>query len=470
MRPLALVAAAALLAGCPDPAPALADGGGSADRGLPPLDDAAASDAAGASDHDSGSAASPDAGAAAPPDAGPGVGADAGPAPADAGACLGADLLAALGKAHVLVGFADDDATRALAPWDLQYKYLSAGIPDGAGPCTSCLTACTQAGRSCSNASGCGWWGCWQWDQEPPGKYVGDFVAPAGAPKSGVVPMITYYEILQSSGAQEGAGEVAAANDLAFMRRYLADWRFVLQNVGAQRALLHLEPDFWGYCEHVSTDPSAIPAAVASANPTDCDGQANTIAGLARCMVAMARKYAPNARIGLHGSPWATKIAVLTNRNPSLDVVGEAQKLGAYLEALGAAGTDFVVVDASDRDAAWYQLVKGQDVWWDATNATLPNFRQAFTWAKALAERVGKPILWWQLPVGNMALGDTTQHYRDNRVDYFLAHPDEVAAAHGFGMAFGAGESAQTTPSTDGGNLVAKTQAYAAAGGQRLCP
>jgi len=183
----------------------------------------------------------------------------------------------------------------------------------------------------------------------------------------------------------------------------------------------------------------------------------------------MVRKYAPNARVGLHGSPWGTKISVLSNSSPSLDVPGEARKLGQFLKALGAADSDFVVVDASDRDAGYYQSI-GQDVWWDDTNATLPNFRQAFVWAKALAEEVGKPIIWWQLPVGNMAQANAADHWKDNRVDYLFAHVDEVAAAHGVAMAFGSGMGGQTTPSTDGGNLIAKMKAYAAAGGQPLCP
>ena len=391
-----------------------------------------------------------------------------GPLPSgDAGGCLGSALLASLGKDHLLVGFSDDDAVEKSAPWDVHYKYLSGGIPDGAGPCGSCLTGCSSAGSACDNAHGCGWWGCWQWDQDPPGKYVSGFAQTAAG--NHILPMITYYEILQSSGVQEGAPEVTvAASDLAFMRRYLADWRFVLQSLGNSAALLHVEPDFWGYCEQANEDPHAQPAAVASANPTDCGGMENTIAGLGHCFIAMARKYAPNARIGLHGSGWGTRADVLGNSSPSLDVVGEARKLGRFLEECGAAEGDFVVVDASDRDAGWYQT-QGRNSWWDATNATIPNFHQAFQWASALAEQVGKPVLWWQLPVGNMGLSDTTGHWKDNRVDYFFAHPDEVAAAHGIGMAFGAGATGQTTPSTDNGNLIAKAQAYAAAGGQALC-
>jgi hypothetical protein len=83
---------------------------------------------------------------------------------------------------------------------------------------------------------------------------------------------------------------------------------------------------------------------------------------------------------------------------------------------------------------------------------------------------VGKPIVWWQVPVGNMNMPNSGSQWKDNRVDYLFAHMDEVAAAHGVGVFFGAGNAQQTTPENDGGNLVAKVKAYEAAGGQKACP
>jgi len=388
---------------------------------------------------------------------------------ASASSCMVGALLDGVGRDHLLVGASMSDAVAQSAPFDLRYVYLSGGFFDGAAPCSSCASGCTAGGQSCanSNPNGCAWWGCWQYDQDPPGAYLRSFVA--GEQALAQVPMVTYYQILHASGAGEGAPEVAAAANVALMGRYFADWRFVLQSIGQSTAFLHVEPDFWGFAEQVNQDPHAIPAAVASANPTDCAGQEDSIAGLGRCLIAMARKYAPNARVGLHGSGWATKIDVLQNRSASLDVAGEADKLGAFLAGCGADQADFVVVDASDRDAGYYASI-GQDRWWDATDATLPNFAQAFAWSSALAERVGRPIVWWQLPVGNMSLPDVATAWHDNRVDYFFAHTGALAASHGAAMAFGAGDGNQTTPSTDGGNLVAKTQAYAASGGQAPCP
>jgi hypothetical protein len=118
------------------------------------------------------------------------------------------------------------------------------------------------------------------------------------------------------------------------------------------------------------------------------------------------------------------------------------------------------VADMSDRDAG--TRANG----FDATNATLPSFHQALAWARGVAEAVGKPVLWWQIPLGNPSLPPANQ---DNRVDYLLTHVGEVAAAHGVGLAFGAGADGQATPSTDGGNFASRASAYYAAGSAPLC-
>jgi len=386
-----------------------------------------------------------------------------------AGTCLGSAVLQALGKDHLLVGGSMADVTAAAAPFDLRYDYISGGFFDGSSPCTSCATGCTAAGKSCANAVGCGWWGCWQYDKDPPGGYVRSFASATAKAAPPQIPMITYYEILQASGVKEGTAEATqAADDPALMGRYFADWRFLLQQIGQSIAILHIEPDFWGYAEQANADPHSTPAAVASANATDCGSLENSIAGLGRCMIAMVRKYAPNALVGLHASAWGTNVDVTANTDPTFDVAGEAQKLASFLAACGEADADLVVVETSDRDAGYYQS-QGRDTWWDATNAKLPDFHQDFAWVKALTEALNKPALWWQTPLGNMSLNNTTNHWQDNRVDYFFGHMDELAGAHGLGAAFGAGAGDQTTPETDNGNFLDKAKAYFGGGGQKLC-
>jgi hypothetical protein len=379
----------------------------------------------------------------------------------DSGSCLGSSMLGALGKNKLMVGGAMQPATAAMAPFDLQYVYISGGVAPGSGPCASCLSGCSN-----------NWWGCWQDPSQPPGQYVTGFAATCAGESPAQVPMITYYQLLQSSGVPEGSAEVTqAAADMTFMARYLADWRFLLQQIGMTKALLHIEPDFWGYAEQTGGDPTTMPAAVASANDMDCSSQPNTIAGMGKCMIAMVRKYAPNAFVALHASAWSTNMDVAGNTDPSFDVAGEAKKTAAFLTACGADAADYVVVETSDRDAGYYTC-QGRMSWWDDTNATLPNFHQDFAWVTALTEAMGKPALYWQTPLGNMMVPDVcpepssgTITWHDNRVDYFLTHMGELAAAHVIGAAFGAGAGDQTTPESDGGNLVAKAKAYYAAGG-----
>lgn len=348
------------------------------------------------------------------------------------------------------------DAVASGTPWDMRYLYLAGGVSHGANVCTAC--------GSCDAPD---WWGCWQDPALAPGQYVRDFLSKSAA--NNQLPVITYYEWLTNSGLPEGKGQVAAAADPLKMRRYFNDFRFVLQQVGQSRALLHIEPDLHGYAQGVNENPSAIPAAIASANPTDCSGMEESFAGFGKCMVSMVRKYAPNAKVGMQASSWATNVDAMQNRSASTDIDAIARRTADFLTASGGAESDFIGLEVSDRDAGWYEL-QGQNRWFDAQNVTLPHFAQAFRWATTLTSRMGKPGLWWQVPVGNMGLSNTHQAYKDNRVDYFLSHMNEVAATGAFGVLFGAGLSHQTNPSTDKGYLVSRASSYLAGAGEPSCP
>jgi len=382
--------------------------------------------------------------------------------------CIGGDLMNKLGKKQMLVGATMADTSASAAPWDFRYLYIAGGLMDSSNVCSSCATSCTSNGVTCSSSGpGCAWWGCWQWDQQPPGQYARDFVAKAQ--QGGQIPMFTYDVLLQASGVAEGTAEATqAATNVAFMTRYYSDWRLLLQAIGSSRAFIHIEPDFWGYAQNASSNPHAS-AAVASANATDCGSQENSIAGMGRCMIAMARKFAPNALVGLHASSWSTGVEVAYNAQTSVNVAAEAQKTASFLTACGADVSDFIVVEASDRDAGYYDSV-GNPHWWDATNTKLPTFHQDFAWLKALSEAANKPLFEWQIPVGNMSLANTSNAWRDNRADYFFAHMDELTAAHVFAVGYGAGASGMTTPESDNGHLISLDQSYVSSGGRAFCP
>lgn len=377
--------------------------------------------------------------------------------------CLGTEMASWANRSQLMVGAMMDDQIAAAAPFDLRYVYVAGQFPDGGSACTSCSSACTVNGRSCSNANGvdCGWWGCWQDTPAAPGAFARQLIAKATASKQ--LPIFTYYTFLQASGVDEGRAEITKAADAAFMRTYYDDFRFLLRQIGTTKAIVHLEPDFWGYARQLDNDPRAIAAAVASANARDCTGLPNTIAGMGQCMIRMVRTYAPAAKVGFHASAWNTSL----NRHAGFDVDGDARATATFLALLGPA--DLVVVDADDRDAGYYQAVKGSDHWWDATNATLPNFNQMLRWVTTLTATLQKPALWWQVPVGNMSLADVENAWNDNRIEYFFAHMPELARSNSFGIVYGPGAIDQTTPSTDDGLLVQRTRAYAAAGGTGVC-
>jgi len=350
-----------------------------------------------------------------------------------------------MGDDTVRIGASMEDETASAAPFDARYLYL-AGVLPAAGDCASCSSACGD------------WWGCWQDWAQPPGQYVTSFLDRAeaatwqGSPRP-QIPLITYYTELQASGLDEGEPQVAGLNDAAFLARYLDDWRLVLQQIGNRQAMLHIEPDLWGYIRFVNSDPHQVPAEVTTANPTDCADLEDSAAGFARCMIKMVRDYAPAATVGLHASAWM------------IGSPGDGLDTGAFMEELGAGDGDFVVSDTADRDAGYYES-QGRDSWWHDDADALAYL----DWVRDVAETICRPAIIWQIPVGNMNLDNTPDHWQDTRVDWLFAHMSDVAEAHVATLLFGAGASEQTTPETDGGNLIAQTTAYREAGGAKICP
>ncbi len=378
-------------------------------------------------------------------------------------ACPAAALGDRLGKERLLVGGSMDDGDFAAEPFDIRYKYLAGAVPAD-GPCADCASGCQVNGQSCANSAGCEWWGCWQWDQDPPGRYAADLAASASG--AGAVPMISYYIWYSVAGYVEGASEIAALNDGALLSAYLADYRFlcrILAAPPAPPAILHLEPDLWGYAHQVNDDPTSIPAAVSAAGAAECSGMGESVAGLARCMLAIARAEAPNALVGFHASAWGAGHDAYMNTDPSFDMDAHAVETARFMRELGADEADLIVVEMSDRDAGF------NDRWWDETDATLPNFAQAISWVSTLGEQLGLPALWWQVPYGHMGLDNSTDHYQDNRVDYFFDHPERFAAGGAIGIAFGAGASGMTTPASDGGHFLQRAGQYYASERPPLC-
>jgi hypothetical protein len=335
-----------------------------------------------------------------------------------------AALAAKLGKpSRLLIGLGSSDSTaiqsQGLTP-DLYEEYLvGAGGSD---------------------------WTTWN---SPAGSYVNDVAATADT--LGALPMFTLYQM-----ATNGDGNISDITDATFMTTYWANVVLLFQRLAlyGKPALVNFEPDFWGYTEQASPggDPTKLAASVSIA--ADCASLPDTVNGLARCLLQIARKYAPKAYVGFSPSEWGS---------PTLsDVV-------AYMQAVGAGGADFVVMQTLDRDAGCFEAAtqadcmrQGTGWYWDETNTTHPNFQDHLAVASAFNTGLNLPLVWWQTPLGvpSTTAGGTVNHYRDNRVHYFLTHPAELVAVGGLGVVFGAGSSDCTEITTDSGQWKTLSTAY----------
>jgi len=351
-----------------------------------------------------------------------------------------------MGSSTVLIGGSMSQASASAAPFDVQYAYIhSQPAPSSAA----------YSAKLCQ-ASWSSWWGCWTGDTTAPGFQLTLTESRAaqatykGSPRPQKM-LWNWYSLRDLgdlAGQGDGPGEVVAINRVDLLTRYLNDYRFFLQKIGGRQDMIDLEPDFWGYVRSLG-NPHQVAAQVSAANPTDCGSQENSAAGLARCLIAMTRTYAPNAAVSLHLTCWDFNTSACARD----------------YQALGAQNADFLATDVSDRDAGWYaeSAHGGRDTYWTDQKATA-----ALSFYKTMAEALGKPVVLWQIPVGNMAQNNTLNHYQDDKVDWFFAHMDQVAKAHIAGLLFGAGQQEQTTVETDGGNLISKTIAYRASGGVAL--
>ncbi len=353
-----------------------------------------------------------------------------------------------MGSSTVLIGGSMNDTSAAAAPFDVRYAY----VHSQPAPSSDYYSA------SRCHSDWTSWWGCWPGDTTAPGFYVtwnDNHVSQAtyqgkSRPQKFFWTWYSLRDLGDMAGQGDGPGEVVAINRTDLLTLYMNDYRFFLQKIGTSHDMIDLEPDFWGFARSLG-DPHNIPAQVSSANPTDCGAQEDSVAGLVQCLISMTRTYAPNASVGLHLSCW--------------DWQQNTQGCVRDYQKFGASSADFLVGDVSDRDAGWYALPAqgGYNNFWTDQKAAA-----ALSFYKTMTEAVGKPLVLWQIPLGNMSQNNTLNHYQDDKVDWFFAHMDQVASAHVVALLFGAGQGEQTSVESDGNNLINKTIAYHNSGGTAL--
>jgi hypothetical protein len=398
-------------------------------------------------------------------DAGPAVDAyvlhtDAGTAPPTVAQRAHAIATTLRGDAHFLVGMGNDlDGPPNYDPnhagvytlgttLDVHYSYLT-GYSDMGG------------------------WTTWN---TPSGEFAG-ILADACQRNGGLAPMFSYYQL-----ALEYENHNEVLHDATRMHVYLSDVRTLFTRLGTfgHPALVQFEPDFFGYMQTLlammHTTPDAYAAQLHFADVPECMSVPNTAAGLVPCFAAMRDALAPHVLIGMHASEWGDWWDDTMATSAEIDT--HAQGVAAFMMAMGAGVTDFVTVEALDRDAGFWETNGGMagmcsitmgsrgTVYWDETNATRPNFTDHLRWVSSLTTAMGRPALWWQIPFGvpsttcGGAGGGSDGHWRDDRVHYFFAHQGELVAAGAFGVVYGTGADRQTDWTTDGNAFHDAVSAY----------
>lgn len=293
--------------------------------------------------------------------------------------------------------------------------------------------------------SGLGWT---TWNS-PAGAYVG--LEAAAAKAHGAIPMFTLYQ-----AAEHGDGNLAPFATDDFMTKYWANVRILFAQLDAfgDGAIVHVEPDFWGYAQKTNGAAANTPVKVNNL-VAECKDLPNDVSGFGRCIIRLSRQLAPNVAIGLSASAWGK----------TSSGVSQPTEIAAFMKSVGGDQADLLVIETLDRDAGCFEA--GTDPSCKRSGAfywTQQNFADHLAWAKTMHEQTGLPLLWWQMPLGvpSSTPGGTSGHYRDNRVQYLFSHPEQFVAAGGIGAVFGTGAANQTTVETDGGQFKKALSAYLA--------
>lgn len=289
---------------------------------------------------------------------------------------------------------------------------------------------------------------------------------------AGYRPVFIYYQIEQSLPRTDN-NSVRHLTDSQFMVEWFLDFKRLMQLcAGRGTIIINIEPDMLGYWEQATidfgNDPAEIAALVAASGFPEAQGYPNNGLGVMQVFAHLRDLYAPNVILGLDISQWGPRDDVVASlrQNPNFDWQGHAIKVGTFLSRAGqvpsGAGYQLLFYSPLDRDAAYYELIRNIDLWWDEENTTQPTFDTMGAWVGQVIQTVGKRALMWQVPIGNELYrpeNNAHNHYQDNRPQYFLnsssgrEHMSEWADRGIVGMMWGAGASDQSNyydASTDG--------------------
>ncbi len=207
--------------------------------------------------------------------------------------------------------------------------------------------------------------------------------------------------------------------------------------------IMHLEPDLWGFMQQQggpsgaqTDDPSTVVVSVASSGFAGLGSLPNTAIGFAQALKQLRDANAPGVYLAWHCSTWGPNDGfVATNASFTETPAATGGRVANFYNAL-ATNFDLIFHDTStgDRDADFGILVNSAGLaataavwWWTAT--AFSNYQALLA---AFHQALSNPTsgLLWQMAQGNTlyrSLNDTSFHYQDNKVEFFLTAGAGVA-------------------------------------------
>jgi hypothetical protein len=347
-------------------------------------------------------------------------------------------------------------------PWDVRYRYLTKGWVDN-----------------------------WGWGPRD-GAWAKTFLTESNT--QGFIPAPVFYQLFAEPGGGE-AESLEKVQNIDTMRGYFSDFKILLQRAKeyGRPVLMPIEPDAVGLLQFYTNSNPNTYAAVAATGMPELAGLPNTVAGWGLAFLQLRKAVgANNVILGLHISAWASGkdiscCSISDPLQPEVDkVVNFLKPLGLGANSTGAT-YDVLVGDPLDRDADFYKLTRGQDVWWDTNdNAAIASrsFNRYHQWLTLMNQTSGKRWVLWQIPLGNSQHrninndGTPRAGYRDNRTEYFFgpagdAHRRKFANAGVIALLFGAGAGGQSSYTNDLGTngqpyLKSNASPFLTAGGLTL--
>jgi hypothetical protein len=288
-------------------------------------------------------------------------------------------------------------------------------------------------------------------------------------------PVFTYYQLLAASQCAtcgEAQKDLGNLNSPLVMRAYFTDFALLMKRLGTgtydgvrgygHDAIVHVEPDLSGYaeravlspaancfghCTRQGNDPSNLTAAVKSTGLPSILRYPNTYRGFNEALLRLRDLYAPNVRLAVHVSNWATGMDLNSSPDSRLQPTLLGRLAGSFASQSGAAWTDgthstydLVFNDVSNKDAGYYKQVLHKKRFWDQANRAFPNFHRWEAYLRAVQAQTHKWTVVWQVPIGNQLFqpeNNTAGHYQDNRVQYFFDHMAELRASGIAAVLFG---------------------------------